>query len=311
MEDFVRSEKLKEVQQVGCRLLDEFARICKEHNLRWFVDSGTLLGAIRHGGFIPWDDDIDVIMPREDYNRLNQLGNSVTKEPFYLQTTKDALCSVELLLKDSSTTKIKETDCYELLGSPDKKFLGNKGIAMDIAMLDHVPSDIKRRESIVQFLSALHQYYLQNVVTFSYSNGIKFNYDNFQAMAAQMESELTKSDLENKNSGYMGCTTWWINPKYFGCSVSSSCYDDYIEMDFAGCEEKVRVPVGYDEILTAYYGNWHVEQQGLSLHENTNYILDTAKSFKDYEAKGFINLMAELKNAETDKIIQVSGGIIG
>ena len=202
-------------------------------------------------------------------------------------------------------------DCYELLGSPDKKFLGNKGIAMDIVMLDHVPAEQPKRDAIVKFLLDLHQYYLSNVISMKYSEGLKFNYDNFQLMAEQMESELTRSDLENKDSGYMGCTTWWINPRYFGCSVSSSCYDDYIEMDFEGCKEKVRVPVGYDEILTAYYGNWHVEQQGASLHENTNYILDTTKSFKDYEAMGFINLIDTLKNTETNKVIQVSGGIIG
>jgi len=290
--------KLKEIQQVGCRLLDEFARICRENNLRWFVDSGTLLGTVRHGGFIPWDDDIDVIMPREDYNRLNQLGNSVTKEPFYLQTTKDALCSVELLLKDSSTTKIKETDCYELLGSPDKKFLGNKGISIDIVTLDHVPALVQQRINIVQFLIELHNYYINNILSASLESGLKFNYDKFKEFAVQMESELTKSDLENRDSGYVGCTSWWINPKYHGCSVSSSCYADYIEMDFAGCSEKVRVPVGYDEILTAYYGDWHIECPGTSLHEGRKYILDTTKSFKDYEAMGFTALLSILNKQQ-------------
>lgn len=54
-------------------MLKKFADYCDENNLSYFLDSGTLLGAARHKGFIPWDDDIDVVMPREDYERLERL----------------------------------------------------------------------------------------------------------------------------------------------------------------------------------------------------------------------------------------------
>lgn len=64
---------LKEMQQVYLELLKEFDAICQEHNLRYDLAGGSLLGAVRHGGFIPWDDDIDVCMPRPDYRRLLEL----------------------------------------------------------------------------------------------------------------------------------------------------------------------------------------------------------------------------------------------
>lgn len=64
---------LKEMQQVYLELLKEFDAICHEHNLRYDLAGGSLLGAVRHGGFIPWDDDIDVCMPRPDYRRLLEL----------------------------------------------------------------------------------------------------------------------------------------------------------------------------------------------------------------------------------------------
>ena len=64
---------LKEMQQVYLELLKEFDAICQAHGLRYDLAGGSLLGAVRHGGFIPWDDDIDVCMPRPDYLRLLEL----------------------------------------------------------------------------------------------------------------------------------------------------------------------------------------------------------------------------------------------
>lgn len=74
---------LKEMQQVYLELLKEFDAICRENNLRYDLAGGSLLGAVRHGGFIPWDDDIDVCMPRPDYRRLLELKERGTlKLPF-------------------------------------------------------------------------------------------------------------------------------------------------------------------------------------------------------------------------------------
>lgn len=64
---------LQEMQRVYLQLLEEFDQICQAHGLRYDLAGGSLLGAVRHGGFIPWDDDIDVCMPRPDYRRLLEL----------------------------------------------------------------------------------------------------------------------------------------------------------------------------------------------------------------------------------------------
>lgn len=61
------STPLRQAQLVMLKLLKAFHAICERHSLRYWLDAGTLLGAVRHGGFIPWDDDVDVVMPREDY----------------------------------------------------------------------------------------------------------------------------------------------------------------------------------------------------------------------------------------------------
>lgn len=71
-------------------VLEELDRICKKHGLRYFLTAGTLLGAVRHKGFIPWDDDIDVAMPREDYDRLAKLceREGELAEGFFYQSEK-------------------------------------------------------------------------------------------------------------------------------------------------------------------------------------------------------------------------------
>ncbi len=80
---------LAEMQQVYLELLEEFDRLCAAHGLRYDLAGGSLLGAVRHGGFIPWDNDIDVCMPRPDYERLLalKLSGKLTLEP-----KRDILC---------------------------------------------------------------------------------------------------------------------------------------------------------------------------------------------------------------------------
>lgn len=78
-------EKLH-AQQI--QLIGELRRICEKHGLRWYITAGTLLGAVRHKGFIPWDDDMDIAMPREDYDRLSAVCQKELGEEFFFQDEK-------------------------------------------------------------------------------------------------------------------------------------------------------------------------------------------------------------------------------
>lgn len=79
---------LRQSQLVMLRLLKIVDYICKENNIEYWLDGGTLLGAVRHGGFIPWDDDVDIVMPREDYNRFISIASKALPEDLFLQTSK-------------------------------------------------------------------------------------------------------------------------------------------------------------------------------------------------------------------------------
>ena len=73
----------KKLWAVQLELLQEFDRICKKHRIRYFGTGGTLLGAIRHKGYIPWDDDIDVSMPKEEYEKFCNVAPQEVREPFF------------------------------------------------------------------------------------------------------------------------------------------------------------------------------------------------------------------------------------
>ena len=88
---------LKKLQQTELEVLRHFHKYCAENGLRYYLIGGALLGAARYGGFIPWDDDIDVAMPREDYERLKKMYDS---SEYFLQNTdseaKFARCIMKL-----------------------------------------------------------------------------------------------------------------------------------------------------------------------------------------------------------------------
>ena len=77
--------KLKKVQEILLGYLLEIDRICRKYDIRYFLAGGTLLGAIRHHGFIPWDDDADVMMLREDYDRFMQVVQKELPENIFVQ----------------------------------------------------------------------------------------------------------------------------------------------------------------------------------------------------------------------------------
>ena len=77
---------LRDAQIIMLNILKEIDKICKKHNLIYFLDGGTLLGAVRHKGFIPWDDDVDIGMPREDYRKFLKIAQKELPDYLFLQT---------------------------------------------------------------------------------------------------------------------------------------------------------------------------------------------------------------------------------
>lgn len=129
--------KYKEVLLKTLKFFDEF---CTEHNLNYFASSGTAIGAVRHNGIIPWDDDIDVYMLRKDYNRLLELRNELLAYGYRICALGDKECIYPFIkFYDANTTYIE--DAYTSRCSI--------GVFIDIFALDEVsgtPEEVEKRK---------------------------------------------------------------------------------------------------------------------------------------------------------------------
>ncbi len=127
------SAEMKKLWAVQMDLLQYLLDVCNKHGLRIYADGGTLLGAIRHKGYIPWDDDIDMVMLREDYDRLMALADEF-EHPYFLQNvyTDPHYTHRHAQLRNSETACWSQTE----KGCPK---LFNQGIFVDIFPADNIP----------------------------------------------------------------------------------------------------------------------------------------------------------------------------
>ena len=131
MKDNLERVSLEQVKEIMLSIMTDFDKFCRDHGLRMWLYAGTLLGAIRHKGYIPWDDDIDVCMTREDYNKLLTIADQIDSKYVLLEHSlnkKYKYPFAKLVLKDSY--------CVEF---HNPKFCGVKlGIYIDIFPIDYV-----------------------------------------------------------------------------------------------------------------------------------------------------------------------------
>jgi len=112
--DFLVTTDRKKIWIVLLDLMLTFDEVCKKHNLTYFLEAGSLLGAIRHKGFIPWDDDVDVLMPRNDYHRFLELSDEFVA-PYFLQTpyTDEGYFYSFPKIRNSNTTALNQMFAFQ------------------------------------------------------------------------------------------------------------------------------------------------------------------------------------------------------
>lgn len=149
-------------QLMQLSLLDEFARLCENNDLRYFMIGGTLLGAIRHQGFIPWDPDIDVAMLRVDYDKFLRICNQITDtDKYFLATFQNE--------KDHYSPHARFHLNHTEIVSLDERYLRykyHKGVYMDIFPLDDAPNDKSKQIKQAKRIKTIRKimYYKQAVI---------------------------------------------------------------------------------------------------------------------------------------------------
>lgn len=264
------SAKMKKVWNIDLGCLEEVKRICKQYNLRYYAIAGTLLGAIRHKGFIPWDDDIDLGMPRKDYEIFIDIAVKELKSPYFLQTykTERRFTSDMAKLRNSNSTGF--TECEAVINC-------NKGIFIDIFPIDNEPDDdLIRKKENREHLAAL-----RNIDRFTrkYPTSGKISYIKelikkpvrlfcSQSMKERMLRKVINSSAKYNFSStkYCGMRTFSLPEKYRW--ETKDC-KEFIKVPFENTT--IVIPKGYDNILKSIYGDYMKFEYGGSCHEGTTY----------------------------------------
>lgn len=131
----LEQKKLRKLQLVELEILKEIRSICEKYSLEYYLIGGTLLGAVRHQGFIPWDDDLDIVMPREDYEKFIKICEKNLNSDYYLESYRnDNNYWIPFAKMRKNNTLFVEEDT--------KHMVSHKGIFVDIFPLDYSDNDI-------------------------------------------------------------------------------------------------------------------------------------------------------------------------
>ncbi len=247
-------KKLRKLQLTELEILMELDRVCRKHNLRYYIVGGTLIGAARTGGFIPWDDDIDVSMPREDFDRLISLKEEFSSD-FFLQThNTEKECYFFYAKLRKNGTYFGE-DKFEHTGI-------HKGIFMDIFPLDFISDKAPIQKLCFKAFSLINAFICSKKKTseFLYKNMSLPFIVTFRAIQCilplpllyglrSLTAKLTKS-LSNKRlvaslAGFHGY------PKEI---APFDLWGDGTDIDFEG--KTVRAPKEYTKVLTHMFGDY-------------------------------------------------------
>ncbi len=278
------TKQMKEVWAVELDLLSQLQRVFEKYNIQYFSYAGTTLGAVRHNGFIPWDDDIDLIMNRENFTKLCKIAKKEFKYPYFFQTEEtDYGCVTGLAkLRNSETTMI-------LQSQKNRNFSFNQGVFVDIFVYDNIPDDISERDIFFKEIKNLKSKSLK------FRNTFHCDKNEFHSVKGRVKWFCEKlirtfhitnpyyKKLCNFCQKFNSVKTKYVQdlfifPEIWKCS-KADLYKDSIMIPFEFL--KLPVPSNFDEYLTELFGDWKTPKQ-LPPDHGFGTITDTSKSYKEY-----------------------------
>lgn len=241
---------LKKLQSVETEILVAFDKFCTEHDIKYSLYAGTALGAVRHGGFIPWDDDIDVCMSRDNYEKFLKVYRENEIEGYTLQGTDSP--NYEYI----NFSKIRKNGT-KYGGKLDMGLYENNGIYMDIFPIDKVPSDKKLMKKVL-FYTKIRMVYTRG---YAFTKGSAF----LRLVSKMMLLLPRKTQLKIRNKYEKKILKYKDLKENFIC-MSLSCpeglnifypqnmLDEYTTIKFG--DREFSISTNWDGMLKANFGDY-------------------------------------------------------
>lgn len=268
---------MNKLQYEQLELLKIFVKICEKYDLKYYMVCGSALGAVKYSGFIPWDDDIDVALPRPDYDKFCDIASVVLPENIFLQNfrTDPEFPHIFSKLRNSNTTFIEK-------GTAHLKI--NHGVYIDVFPLDGHPVDCKQQR-IFEFRKKILTW--KQYCSLKDKSKMKIRVRNcfFRILGYHKRTQKTLFKLEKLYKSYdLQSSAAWCNYGNYQGKLEyapKAQYGEGIKVNFEGIQ--VNIPEKYDEYLTQKFGNWRadlpIEQQ---YGHHFYLIFDPMKSYMEY-----------------------------
>lgn len=279
-EDFTIDVTMKTFWAAEMEVLREVSEVCERHGLQWYCAYGTLLGAVRHQGFIPWDDDMDIWMIREDYNKFLEVAQEELPEGYSVEgpTTEIGYTEFHTIVLNAKNLSIRPERLQRFHGCPF-------AAGIDIFPLDYLPRNEEDRDNVVELISLMsvlvgiikkEEWNEEDISaitdgrnTLAELCGVTFEEEIEIENKTKLVSEIYKianylamSYGEDEGDNLVMYLSYIMNSKKL---FHKDLFAETIEMPYEGFG--VPVPIGYDEILRIQYGDYNIRERGTASHD--------------------------------------------
>ena len=262
---------LREIQEVSLQILKEVHGFCTENGIRYSLAYGTLIGAVRHKGFVPWDDDLDIIMPRPDYDRFCATFSAEGYQVVSRQNRKDCFIPFARVCETAST-------CIKSM-EPWIRTLGDLGVWIDIFPVDAAPDD---KAVFKQLYLKASQQHAKSVMArrafrpFNSEKPLKYNVNTLKKKLFALFQHSPGHYLEEMehiigmtpygSTGHLAQFAYPAKEEYYDAQVM----DGYHLADFE--DSRFYIIDGYDTMLKMEYGDYMTPPPAEQQKPQQNYI---------------------------------------
>ncbi len=240
---------IDESKAIQLEILKYVVSVCEKYNIKYYLAFGTLLGAVRHGGFIPWDDDIDLIMPKPDYDKLIDVFNAQSDRGYFELIAPGSKRSKHSMIKviDNRTVKVENRIVYN----------GEElGIDIDIFPLDGRPDSPIENSKWCKKLNRIYTKFLYSNLDFNCSFKMKLLTLYYKFPFKDSSYYIKKADELHSLFPFDECEYAGVYASCFSSEkrLEKSLFDKQTDLMFEGFSFKA--PAEYDKILTSNYGDY-------------------------------------------------------